>query len=435
MISVVVTVFFFMQLSTVALAVAVEDMTGTKTAPSDDPGWAAVTNSGKSAIYLGDSWVLSALHLFPGAEPKSLVFDAGTFQPIAGNTSFIIPNPSNWGGQSLSAETDLFLFRVNGFIDVPAITIASTPLTEADLDGNNEGPEVVMMGNGWSREASLRTWWVDTSAGSEGPWEWSESYVAGWQTKEGYKRESPYGRRWGTNRIADEDSVFGGNDNDLNHVIKVGRDVVSLITVFNKNGTQHEAQGLGSDSGGPVFSKRDGQWELRGIMNAVLIYPSQWDADHGGFMSAMYGNATTFADLSVYHDAIQAIIDAHPNYSIIGDINLDGLVSGDGTGPVESDDLSAFIAGWRHEHPLANIEAWKQGDLNLDGITDLYDFALLRDVYPSAGAIAGRLNSSAVPEPSSAILTICIGTVLAGLWHQWKKRSLGSMIGRRPFSP
>ncbi len=98
------------------------------------------------------------------------------------------------------------------------------------------------------------------------------------------------------------------------------------------------------------------------------------------------------------------------DYSTMGDLNLDGFVTGDGTGPIETDDLSAFIAGWGRTHSAANVEAWRQGDLNLDGTTDLYDFALLRSVYPAAAGIASALT---VPEPSSVGIAVLIAVALA----------------------
>ncbi|MBN1854176.1 MAG: hypothetical protein JW829_15720 [Pirellulales bacterium] len=106
------------------------------------------------------------------------------------------------------------------------------------------------------------------------------------------------------------------------------------------------------------------------------------------------------------------------DYSIMGDINLDGFVNGDGTGPLESDDLSAFIAGWGQTHALPNMEAWKLGDLNLDGITDLWDFSLLRSAHSGAGAIASRLSIGAIPEPGTAWLVALTGLGLVGGWFR-----------------
>ena len=93
----------------------------------------------------------------------------------------------------------------------------------------------------------------------------------------------------------------------------------------------------------------------------------------------------------------------------MGDVNLDGDVMGDGTGLVTEDDVAAFVAGWGYDNLAGkgDYETWKKGDLNLDGLTDVEDFLLLR------GALNGPISNGAfraifgaVPEPSSAILAI-----------------------------
>ena len=45
-----------------------------------------------------------------------------------------------------------------------------------------------------------------------------------------------------------------------------------------------------------MFHKRNGSWELTGILNANWQYPGQ------SASFSVYGNATFFADLSVYRD-------------------------------------------------------------------------------------------------------------------------------------
>ncbi|MCA9186737.1 MAG: hypothetical protein KDA99_14015, partial [Planctomycetales bacterium] len=66
----------------------------------------------------------------------------------------------------------------------------------------------------------------------------------------------------------------------------------------------------------------------------------------------------------------------------IADVNMDGSVNGDGTGAVTSDDVSAFVAGWRHENLVNGVRAGdlstrSLGDLNMDGITNLQDWTIL----------------------------------------------------------
>jgi hypothetical protein len=109
---------------------------------------------------------------------------------------------------------------------------------------------------------------------------------------------------------------------------------------------------------------------------------------------------------------------ADPNYSIMGDVNLDGVVRGDGTGTADVDDLTAFVGGWLAVHPAANIDSWKLGDLNQDAVTDLHDFRMLRNAHPAAVALApalGVAHSAAIPEPATWLLLVISGLVAWGL--------------------
>ena len=175
---------------------------------------------------------------------------------------------------------------------------------------------------------------------------------------------------------------------------------------------RRESQAINGDSGGAVFYNRDGNWEMAGVVNAVGTYNNQPQSPKA---TAVYGDVTLFSDLSVYYDEIYSIINAHPEYSVMGDVNLDGVVSGDGTGPAASDDVTAFVDGWLYQQPTHSVESWKKGDLNLDGKTNLSDFLLLRNALLGSGSGAGAaalssllgVNSFAsIPEPSSAALSL-----------------------------
>ena len=196
-------------------------------------------------------------------------------------------------------------------------------------------------------------------------------------------------------------------------------DIISAFTIFdsqNQPGTSSppfgvgnlEAQAIAGDSGAAVFYKRGGQWELAGIVNAVFTFPDQPFA-------AVYGNSTMMTNLSYYNQdylhSIKDIIESHPDYSIIGDVNLDGIVSGDGTGAASVDDVSAFVTGWQYNNGLGQgtITSWKNGDMNRDGKTDVTDFlrlhgALNGQISPSA--MAALFGGSAVPEPSALLLAV-----------------------------
>ena len=103
--------------------------------------------------------------------------------------------------------------------------------------------------------------------------------------------------------------------------------------------------------------------------------------------------------------------------SINPDINNDGIVSGDGTGPFATDDVTAFVSLWLQENTTENPNP---ADLNLDGITNIADWAILNEELPAMGAaVANALAGSSVPEPSAIVLAILAG--------------IGAIFGRRKF--
>jgi hypothetical protein len=374
----------------------------------DNPGWANVTipnpdnpSVTRNYVYLGDSWVLGAVHTGVGAA----YFDSGAFANIPGQ-SYIVQNPDSWAG--LTDNSDLRLIRIKGDPGLPSLTIASSP---PPLNG-----EVTFIGQGRSRAANKSYW--DSN--------WDLLPSASGAAQSGYRLAGGDVKRWGTNKIANENSVFGENDADLNGVFKVnGNDVISLVTNFSESSaTTNESQAIDGNSGSAVFYKRNGQWELTGIVNAQFVLEGQAGGEgcgSKGTVCAVFGNYTAFSDLSVYRDEIYNIINANPEYSIPGDINLDGQVTGDGTGAWASDDVTALIQGWLWEQETPNITSWMKGDLNLDGRTDLSDVLLMRNAMlgsgnaPGAEALASLFSvSPAVPEPSSVVLLVTgIGLLLA----------------------
>ena len=107
--------------------------------------------------------------------------------------------------------------------------------------------------------------------------------------------------------------------------------------------------------------------------------------------SAFDGNYTSFADLTYYRSEILNLMNSHPGFSIAGDINLDGVVTGNGTGTAATDDITAFVQGWGWQQGTANVTSWKKGDLNLDGV----GASTLSNLFGASGG---------VPEPSSLAL-------------------------------
>jgi hypothetical protein len=213
------------------------------------------------------------------------------------------------------------------------------------------------------------------------------------------------------------DPVLGESDGNLQTVIDGG--TIAYITTYDQNANQttdkYEALGVGGDSGSPVFFRRNGVWQLTGIMNAKYNWPGQSPQLDGSNTLAVFGNANAFADLATYNDPngdgntsdskIEAVKTLHADYSVVGDLNLDGAA---GTAA----DLAAFVAGWRYNnHRGGTITSWMHGDVTHDGITDVNDFLKFRSGL-SAGAGAEltvmmeSYLSGGIPEPSTSMLLI-----------------------------
>jgi len=233
-----------------AVIITLGDGTGNTTPPADDPGLAHVGVIGTlSGVYVGNGWVLTANHV--GVAPITL--GGTTYQPYA--------HPGVRLFTSTGVPADLRMFKIDGDPGLPMLPIAST------APGLNSS--VVMYGHGLSRGAPVS-----------------------WGGADGWITTAPATLRWGTNRIA------GVNQTVL--------DTRSILTSFDASGPfveADEAQSAPGDSGGAVFYKRSGTWELAGIMFAnsknAVEQPNNY---------ILFGNQSLIADVAYYHDDIVAVI-------------------------------------------------------------------------------------------------------------------------------
>ena len=252
------------------------------TAPADDPGW---NNVGAiwigAGVYLGYGWVLTANHIGSGAG----ITLGGVTYTMAPGTGHQLTNA---GASGKSTFTDLYMFQLQGALpNLPAIRIASSAPANGDT--------VTMIGRGSIQEANRTFWNVDTSAGPVGPWVWTETTAAS-ANYAGYKTIGGGTMRWGTNVIDDNDWVLDGYD------------FFALGTTFDPGVSNNEAQVVVGDSGGAVFVKQAGEWSLAGIIIATGVFPDQ----PGGAGTAVYYNASYFADLSYYRPQIMALAVPEP---------------------------------------------------------------------------------------------------------------------------
>ncbi|QDT73501.1 alkaline phosphatase family protein [Lacipirellula limnantheis] len=100
-----------------------------------------------------------------------------------------------------------------------------------------------------------------------------------------------------------------------------------------------------------------------------------------------------------------------PPNGIVGDVNQDGVVAGNGQGPATTDDVTAFRLGWLTSGHSTASAAYMHGDLNLDRITDLGDWVILNRLNPAMGRAI--LASLSVPEPSGLVMLILAAAVVS----------------------
>lgn len=243
------------------------DGTGNTSAPADDPGFDNVGDrSGLSAVYLGDGWVLGVAHAFVGPT----IWLGTSYDPINGTFTRLKDGSGNF--------SDLIVWGVWPHPPLPSLTVRS-------LTSLPSG-EVVMIGHGRDRGAATDT--DDTGAYLPPP-------VLN-PAIDGFYWDSPRSFRWGTNKVT---AAWPGNPFDT----------VTFYTTLDKNGpgrTTYEAQAVLGDSGGGVFSKETGSWELAGLMFVTGTLPGDPGTPGSGQQSStsFHTNITGIVDLSFYYDDI-----------------------------------------------------------------------------------------------------------------------------------
>ncbi len=155
----------------------------------------------------------------------------------------------------------------------------------------------------------------------------------------------------------------------------------------------------------------------------ISIDVSGLPTDEAVFLVNLADNATQFVTDSFAIDMMP--LDVAPLQIFrSGDLNLDGVFNGDGTGLPGYDDVSAFVAGWRGDLPTGDvISAWCTGDMNLDGYNDLVDISLFQQALDYAGNPIDISHAVTVPEPSTVAL------LAMGLFCLLARRVVGK--GRR----
>ena len=391
--------------------IATGDGSGNTTAPEDDPGFANVGIRGPaSAVYLGNRWAITAAHVRPGS-----VLLSGLEYAVLPAETVPVENPTD----DLTPETDLLLLRL---AEDPGLPHQRLPCEQRRL-----GSEVVMVGYGHDREPQTTYWNVDVGPTASDD-VWTEVASASEGNRQGFKTQDSQTIRWGRGSIGVTDFVEPTDDGD----------VISFSSSFNRSlNVDDLSQAVRGDSGGAVFQKNLGVWELVGVIYAVSPLENQPLGTRG----AVYGDSTLIVDLHQYKDFIREVAEFE---SAPVDLNGDGDYSAeeidtlfaihefgefaschfdvDQNGTVNSLDVEAFlelpqilpgdadrdgIVGFSDFLAVSRTfgkesNGWASGDFNGDGQVNFADFLTFSGNFGESVSISqgnASLSVASVPEP------------------------------------
>ena len=226
-----------------------------------------IVNNGESGVYLGNyhgkSWVLTANHVGPGS------FELGgiTYRTVTGSAHQLF-NPDG-------TLSDILLFQIDGDLGLSPLTLASASPT------NNT--QVYMIGFGQSGQPN-RSYWIDHGG----------SWIP---TVAGDPAANRIGYQW-TGVQPGLERWAGGSVAGSTHGINQTR---AFYTKFLDQ--KNCAGATAGDSGGGVFIREGGQWQLIGMLDALGGLPNQ-----PAGTSVLNGDINVIADLSQYRAQIDAIL-------------------------------------------------------------------------------------------------------------------------------
>lgn len=232
-----------------------------------------------------------------------------------------------------------------------------------------------------------------------------------------------WGLQFAGNVVNSQVPVNTVNDNGWTHVMQLagfadrirGRSSTGAALLVNGVAVAASSASYGTDATALSIGSNqanDGNF-YSGRLDEVKLF--LWGDNSGsGSLTQNWGAL----DLSVDNDWIRqelarrAALAGKPSIPA-ADINLDGVVSGNGLGSAATDDVSAFIGKWLTRNLVNNVQVgdWnsrQNGDLNYDGIVDLFDWQVLRAAHPTGASLdLGALLAGAnVPEPSALVLAM-----------------------------
>jgi hypothetical protein len=168
----------------------------------------------------------------------------------------------------------------------------------------------------------------------------------------------------------------------------------------------------GDDQPSPGFTGGTGEF-YNGIIDDLKMFvigssTSATPVNYGGF------------NLAVDNQFIASTVSGIKG--VAGDVTNDGALN--------QADKDAFIAGWMDRRivngmQLGDMVSRGQGDLNLDGMTNIQDLLIFQNALTGAGigALTAADLQGAVPEPSSAVLISMAGLGMRLMARRKERRS------------
>ncbi len=293
-----------------AHALVIEDGSANDTRPADDPGWDNVgeIEDGLTAVYLGYGWAATAWHV--GLGSQAVIFTGTSYPIVPGSVVVIEHDPTH--------DADLKVFRMLPYPRLlPVLEVASSV---------SSGNDAIFIGRGRANGGAVGN------------------------PPTGYLWGTAGVKRWGTNHLG---AIVSGSP-VVSATISSGSQLTrSLFTQFDaggggSGGSAFEASVAGADSGGALFVRKGGVWELAGIIWAVFSAVAS---------EASYGDDSLSVDLSYapYRDQVLAI--TRP---------CDDGVDNDGDLLIDADDPECLGTGDLSEEPACSDGLDNDADGNVD---------------------------------------------------------------------
>lgn len=321
-------------------------------APADDPGWDNVgyvrsmwNTSRASGVYIGDGWVLCSYHEIYFDGPTGIVFnaepgtpypidvssyvrlDTNSFMRLADSPDWIPPQQvypdystdyergTNWNSlasQFAPTGADIAMFRLQEghYPDIKSVQISTIPksslpsyinggfyLENGTLKYRFPNPSVTAIATGRPRQDELSYWttnWTDWAKTGEPLTNAPYSGYEDWPDK----TYNPI-CRWGQNNLHSTRTTL--NRAPFGSTICLQ----SIFNDYENGGNSNTFQMARLDSGGGVFYKGSGQWELLGLLTAKQ--PPDNEIETIDTAIHPFGSYSWICDLSYYREQIMNV--------------------------------------------------------------------------------------------------------------------------------